>query len=120
MKELKNEFKKKRRCQDDQQSFYEKQIYTEYSILNNEFMALKKEIHLILSCGVGDRKIDARLLHHLQKFREFLHEKVSQINSDNLTLSAQYKVHLLECLKKLFAKNVSNVDKLINMIIETN
>lgn len=82
-------------------------------------MALKEDIYRILYCGIGDRKIHVRLLESLDKFRQFFNEKVSQINSVDSTWPTQYKVHLLEHLKKMFAQNVSDVDKLINTIIET-
>lgn len=115
---MKNEIKKKKRCP-RRRSVYEKQIDKEYSILNNEFTKLKEESLRILCSGIGDRKIDVRVLANLNNFRQFFHEKLSEINSVHSTWSMQYKVYLLEQLKKLYTQNVSQVDELINMIIET-
>ncbi|XP_025414122.1 uncharacterized protein LOC112686154 isoform X2 [Sipha flava] len=88
----------------------------DHRILNKEFNMLRKEsVNIFLSCE-GDLDVANRTQAYLEKVTKKFHCQLSLINSMDCT--QQHKTLLLEHLKKLFIRNVCQMDKWISLVIE--
>lgn len=97
-------------------SDYEKLLDDEHKILNKEFNVLRKESILIFLSGQGDLEIANRTQAYLDKVTKMFHCQLSLINSMDST--QEHKMLILEHLKKLFVRNVCQMDEWISLVIE--
>lgn len=87
--------------------------------MNKEYIALKEESMQVLICNVDGQKFANRVQKHLEKVLQFFDCNLSHIISKDSPWPLQQKTILLEHLKKLFIRNVSQMDKWIDLIVKS-